>query len=148
MQCITGNCSACLRVALNAICTTPLAALLGTDWLRFDWEFWWEEIVARGGRWRKRETDVGGWWDDRGRASVMYDVITIREFIMYFLSLVSFPPSLPWPSRDMFSLDHASYWPGLLLPGFVFSDVMCLFYFILFYFVLFCFVYIILYFLF
>lgn len=54
MQCITGNCSACLRVALNAICTTPLAALLGTDWLRFD------SVLVRGNSCQRRERLMWG----------------------------------------------------------------------------------------
>lgn len=54
MQCITGNCSACLRVALNAICTTPLAALLGTDWLRFD------SVLVKGSGYQRREMEEKG----------------------------------------------------------------------------------------
>ncbi len=51
MQCIAGNCSTCLRVALNAICTSTLAALQGTDWLRVD------SVLVRGSGCQRREME-------------------------------------------------------------------------------------------
>lgn len=105
--CSAGNCGEWLLMRFARL---HGPSLVGTGFYGLTL-FGWEEVV--GGEWRcgdgeKRERWGGFDVMTGGRGSLMDDVITIRELVMFFspLSLVCFSPSLPWPLRALFSLDH------------------------------------------